>query len=219
MTIPDAAGWAKLYAGVQEISELFPDGVVFIGGIAVLLHVRVGRLPARFAELSHDGDFLISLAAFADLRDIEEVTANRRLEQHQIVKAGFEYDVYLEGHNRLRVRFADAVRESAVVDGVRIACLEHLLLLKLDAFASRRGSAKGSKDERDLLKICLLLGPEPVAERLAGAFTPADSALLERCRNSPEILDLCAGNAHEARPLRAAVGAAIDALARRVQDA
>ncbi len=207
------AGWSRLYAGVQELCELFPDGVVFIGGIAVLLHVRQARLPAQFAELSHDGDFLISLSDFADLRDLEEVTANRRLEKHQIIKNGFEYDVYLENHNRLRVRFADAFRESTVVDGVRVASLEHLVLLKLDAWRSRRGSSKGSKDERDLLKICYLLATTGLDDsQLLGNLTAEDASLLDLCRTSPEVLDLCGGNAHEARDVRARIAGALDRL-------
>lgn len=209
----DEADWARLFAGVQELSALFPDGIVFIGGVAVLLHVRDQHLPPRFVELSHDGDFYVSLSDFADLRDLEEVTANRRLDKHQIIKDGFEYDVYLEDHNSLRVRFVDVLAASTVVDGVRLASLEHLLILKLDAYASRRGSAKGRKDERDLVKITYLMrptGPRPAL--LAGYLTLDDAAALDAVRRSSEIMDLCGGNAHEARELRSAVGGVVDAI-------
>jgi hypothetical protein len=211
----DPDEWAKLWAGIRELSGFFPDGIVFIGGIAVLLHVRDRRLPEGFVELSHDGDFYISLADFADLRDLEEVTANRRLQKHQIVKGGVEYDVYLENHNDLRVKYADAMQAATTIDGVRVASLEHLLILKLDAFGSRRGSAKGDKDERDLVKICYLLSRSKVHdERLAKYLTPEAVALLGSLRRSSAFLVLCGGNAHEARDVRKAVVEVIDRIER-----
>lgn len=211
----DPEEWRKLWAGIREFSETFPDGVVFIGGVAVLLHVRGQKLPERFIELSHDGDFFVSLADFADLRDLEEVTANRRLNKHQIVKGGVEYDVYLENHNGLNVKYADVVASSQVVDGVRVASLEHLLLLKLDAYASRRGSAKGAKDERDLIKILYLLDQSTLrAERLTGYLTDETVATLGLMKKSTEFMTICGGNAHQARDLRAGVLRVIERIER-----
>jgi predicted nucleotidyltransferase len=37
-----------------------------------------------------------------------------------------------------------------VLGGIRVASLGHLLVLKLEAFADRRGSTKGDKDAKDL---------------------------------------------------------------------
>lgn len=211
---PKPEEWSRLWAGIQELSALFPEGVVFIGGIAVLLHVQDQQLPERFVEFSHDGDFYVSLTDFADLRDIEEVTANRRLEKHQIVKSGFEYDVYLENHNRLLVKYADVAAASSVIDGIRVASLEHLLVLKLDAWLARRGSAKGSKDERDLIKICYLMARAgPRNDRLAPYLTEETVHALTSVRRSSEFMAICAGNAHEARELRSDVGRVIDAVA------
>lgn len=211
----DAEEWGRLWAGIRELSELFPDGIAFIGGVAVLLHVKDHKLPERFIELSHDGDFYVSLADFADLRDLEEVTANRRLNKHQIIKNGLEYDVYLENHNRLIVKYADVMSSSRVVDGVRVACLEHLLLLKLDAYRSRRGSAKGTKDERDLIKICYLMktrGPrkEPLRRYLVAEAIEA----LGQLRKSAEFMNICGGNAHQARELREAMLGVVEAVER-----
>ena len=207
--------WALLWEGIQELSEWFPDGIVFIGGIAVLLHVRGQKLPERFVELSHDGDFFLSLADFGDLRDLEEVTANRRLSKHQIIRKGIEFDVYLENHNDLRVKYSDAMEASQVFDGVRVASLEHLLVLKLDAYASRRGSAKGSKDERDLIKICILMATSPPKrERLEAYLVDEAVETLRRLETSSAYLSLCGGNAHEARALRQDVLRVIEDIAR-----
>ena len=68
---------------------------------------------------------------------------------------------------------------SQVIDGVCIASLEHLLVLKLDAYASRRGSAKGAKDERDLIKILHLLDQSTLrAGRLESYLTDEAIAML-----------------------------------------
>ena len=68
-----------------------------------------------------------------------------------------EFDVYVEHNDGLRVPYKDIAAASTVVDGIRVASLEHLLVLKLDAYAARRGSAKGRKDERDLIRIAHML--------------------------------------------------------------
>ena len=207
--------WRRLWAGIREFSEMFPEGIVFIGGIAVLLHVRSHKLPERFIEFSHDGDFYVSLADFADLRDIEEVTANRRLNKHQIIKDGVEYDLYLENNNALRVKYVDVVAASEVVDGVRVASLEHLLLLKLDAYRSRRGSAKGDKDERDLIKIChLLAGSTLHGNRLTGYLTEEAVEALALVKKSTEFMTVCGGNAQHARDLRSGVVRVIERVER-----
>ncbi len=208
--------WGKLWAGILDLSQYFPDGIVFIGGVAVLLHVRNGKLPEGFVEYSHDGDFFLSLADFADLRDLEEVTANRRLNKHQIVKNGIEFDIYLENHNGLIVKYADVMAESAIIDGVRVASLEHLLLLKLDAYASRRGSAKGSKDERDLVKICYLLAGQGTRhDRLSGYLVDEAVTLLVGVKKSSEFMTICAGNVHDARGVRAMVTRAVESIESR----
>jgi len=155
--------WPKLLAACRELAELFPEGLVFIGGIAVYFHS--GKTPDNFGEFSHDGDFLMSLADFADLRDLYEVTRNRRLTKHQLIKNGIEFDVYVEHQNNLAVPFDEALCYSEIIDGVRVASLEHLLVLKIDAANARAGTGKGDKDDRDVARIVLLMG-EPRMEIL-----------------------------------------------------
>lgn len=75
--------WKSIMSGITEIQEWFPDGVVFIGGVAVFMHSS--RNSAITTEFSHDADFLISMSDYIDLRDIENVTPNKRLVKQQIV--------------------------------------------------------------------------------------------------------------------------------------
>lgn len=193
MTTVDPEQWGALWIGICELSEYFPEGVVFIGGVAVYLHARAGHVPENWIEFSHDGDLYIALADFADLRDTEEVTANRRLTKHQFIKNGIDFDVYLEHNNGLRVTYADVRAHSVVVERVRIASLEHLLMLKLDAYAARRGSAKGRKDERDLIRIAHLMAPpyRPHRKQIETYVTDRDVALLDTVlRASPEFVQM-----------------------------
>ncbi|GIK74436.1 MAG: hypothetical protein BroJett021_34240 [Chloroflexota bacterium] len=202
--------WNALWKGIREINDLFPDGMVFIGGVAVYLHINKDALPPGFIEFSHDADLYFSLADFSDLRDMEEVTANRRLNKHQIIKHGVEYDIYLERHNSLAIPYSEAFAHSVVIDNIRAACLEHLLVLKLDAFSSRKGSSKGAKDERDLIRICYLLAGKGIDMDLVAPYLDSDRmGLLKGLKNSPGYLVLCEGNAHKAKPIRDAVNEVI----------
>lgn len=69
----------------KELSEYFPDELIFIGGIATYLHAQRMNLlhlaeMSHHAETSHDGAFYIALSDFADLRDIEEIIPNGHLD-------------------------------------------------------------------------------------------------------------------------------------------
>jgi hypothetical protein len=72
----DQEFWNNLWTSVHELSDTFPDGIVFIGGVAVFLHVSSVKLPQAFVEFSHDGDFYIDLGDFSELRAIDEVTSS-----------------------------------------------------------------------------------------------------------------------------------------------
>lgn len=102
---------------------------------------------------THDADLYVSLASWAAIRDAYVVVPNRRLSQHQITIDGVELDLYLEHNNALRVDFSDLVEASVVIDGARVACVEHLLLLKLSALRERWGSEHGAKDRRDVAML------------------------------------------------------------------
>ncbi|NNM65705.1 MAG: hypothetical protein HKL99_14070 [Burkholderiales bacterium] len=193
----------KLLSACAEVSAYFPDGVVFIGGIAVYLHAINHSSTAALAEATHDADFYVSFADMADLREIEEVTPNRRLSKHQMVKHGFEFDIYTERQSSLIVPFDAVVAHSKVYGGLRAAALEHLLALKLEAFADRKGSAKGDKDARDLLRICAIAAAEDFHPALAAPYLGDEHLeLLRQVAKSPQATALADGNAQRAKVLR-----------------
>lgn len=214
--------WDALWLGIRELCEDYPDGIVFIGGIGVYLHTAaVKRVPGRFVEFSHDGDFYINHSDFHDLRTHEEVTTNARLKKSQIIKHGMEFDIFVQYTNGLLVKYEDAFGASEILDGVRVASLEHLLLLKLVAYENRKGRSKGDKDERDLIRICYMLAQQPGGPRenlLLPYLDPSLLGTLNLIRNSRQFIPLAENNAHHASTMRKTATKSIDAIADMLGD-
>ena len=204
-----------LLSACAEVAQLFPDGVAYIGGIAVYLHAKNAPKTSELAEFTHDADFYISFADMGDLRDIEEVTPNRRLSKHQMVKRGFEFDIYTERQASLIVPYDLVIAHSKVYEGIRVASLEHLLVLKLEAFADRKGSAKGDKDAKDLLRIAAVAANSKEgfrAELMAPYLRDEHMALLDAVERGPQVLSLAQGNAMVAKNLRSQFAKVVDAI-------
>lgn len=205
--------WDRVLSGVTELSGTFGSRLVFIGGVAVFLHLLASGEEGGLAEVSHDGDFLVSMADFADLRDMEEVSANSRLHKYQLIKYGVEFDVYVEHRYHLAIPFDEAFYASRIIEGVRVAGLEHLLVLKLHAYEGRRGTAKGGKDERDVIRIVYLLGRYPMnVSLLTGHWMHSMTEVLVHIAKSSQFLKLTMGNAHRARKLRESYLEALERL-------
>jgi hypothetical protein len=195
----------RLLALCAEVAQIAPEGIVFIGGIAVYLHAVNLPATAEFAETTHDADFYISLADMADLRDLEEVTPNRRLHKHQLVKGGFEFDIYTERQSALVVPYDAVIAHSVAFEGIRVAGLEHLAILKLEAFRDRRASLKGEKDAKDLLRIAAIAsrGNRRFDAAIAAPYLRDEHLdLLDMVERSPVVIGLAAGNAVVAKRLR-----------------
>lgn len=200
--------WERLLEAVSEIQEWFPEGVVFIGGIAVYAHAADDEETADMAAQSHDADFMILLPDFVDLRDIEALTPNRGLDKQMFLKNGFEFDVYVEGQHDLAIPAAEAVAESMTKSGLRVACPEHLLVLKAKAMRDRKGSPKGDKDEDDIVRI-LLVANGIEASRLT-RLTDEMIEDLELAVSGDAPTRLARGNDHKARPIRQRAKAVLD---------
>jgi hypothetical protein len=201
----DDPDFPKLLAQCQEMAQWFPHGLVYIGGIAVYMHAINIEAVREFAEATHDADLYISMADMGDLRDLEEVTPNRRLGKSQIVKGGFEFDIYTERQSSLIVPYDMVLAESIVYGQVRVASIEVLFALKLEAYLDRQNSEKGLKDAKDLLRLAL------IARKGAGRFDAALIApyvrdahlpLLERVERGPAPVMMARGNAMRAKAMR-----------------
>ncbi len=196
----------RLIVVCSEFSELFPGQIIFIGGIAIYLHTIHVKNVKKLAETTHDADFYISLAAMGDLRDLEEVTPNARLSKHQVIKSGFEFDIYTERHAKLIVPFSDVSNKAMRYEPFYVACLEHLLALKLEAYGERKNSSKGIKDAKDIIRIGLCaksLGFSKNRYLLYKMNT--HEKWLEEIIKSPAAIGLAQGNSHTAKTYRESV--------------
>ncbi len=191
----------KILSVSKLIAEESP-GHVFIGGIAVYLHAINNSRTQAAAETSHDSDLMISLEDLGTLRDLHEMTRNQRLDKHQIIYDGVEFDVYVERQNSLAVPYDEVRRHAVVYDGIHVAALEHLLILKLNALTARARSSKGAKDRRDVVMIVRLMGGKLKKGLLAPYVLPKHVKALEEVEQSPVFTEISGGNAHEAKSIR-----------------
>lgn len=199
------AEFRRLLSLCAQIAQIAPQGIVFIGGVAVYLHAVNLPATAQLAEATHDADFYISLADMGDLRDLEEVIPNRRLRKHQLIKDGFEFDIYTERQSALIVPYDAVIAHAVEFEGIRVAGLEHLLVLKLEAFRDRRASAKGEKDAKDLMRIAAIAarGKRKFDAALAAPYLRDDHLeLLDLVERGTAAIAMAAGNAVVAKRLR-----------------
>jgi hypothetical protein len=185
----------------SSLSQNLHD-LVFIGGVAVYLHALAQASKNVTPEASHDADLMISFSDYGVLKDEAEITHNRRLAKHQMIVDDIELDVYVEHLNNLIVPYDEVFMHSLEVEGIRVACLEHLLVLKLEAFKTRGSSGKGEKDRRDVAKIGLLLGRRADLDLITPYLRSELAMLLKTIAKSSVFFELCAHNAHAAKKAR-----------------
>jgi hypothetical protein len=207
--------FTKILNMCLELSKGYPD-VVFIGGVAVYVHLADRALATIPLEVSHDADFMISFADYGSLKDEEEITPTPRLAKHQMIVDGVEFDVYVERLNSLVVPYDEVYAYSVVIDNVRVAALEHLLVLKLEALAKRHYSSKGSKDRRDVAKIGLLLGQDIKSDLIVPYMRDDLLEHLYDTAKSTVFFELCARNAHTAKKVKSAFLAFVESVGRAV---
>ena len=194
--------FSDLLSVVSEVGRMYED-LIYIGGIAVYFHAINHEAAKQYAEATNDADLYISLANLSDLRNIEELTQNPRLGKQEFRKGGFSFDVYAERQSNLPVPYAQVAAHAVDYEGVRVASLEDMLVLKLEAAVDRHASAHGQKDAKDVIRILLLsnLGVfdagRAVAYMRAGHFERLGLIV-----KGPEFVSLAQGNAKDAKALR-----------------
>jgi hypothetical protein len=198
----DKQEWDRLWKAVHEVEADFEPGTIFIGGIAVYAHTIESLKWSAFHAFTHDADLMISTSDYVDMSDIEQLTPNRRLNKSQFVKDGFEFNVYVEGRHGLTIPYEEAHLHSEIKAGIRVACLEHLLILKLRAFESRRNSTKGMKDEEDIFKLLMLVSETGTNPDRLVRLDDESMDLLRQIPRSGAALRVTMGNAHLASEMR-----------------
>ena len=205
------------FSRILDLCQSFSDnlpGVVFIGDVALHLHASESSSAGIVPEIHHDADFMISFSGYGDLKDMEEITYNPRRFKHQMIVDGVEFDVYVERLNRLIVPYDEIYAHADKIGKVRMACLEHLLVLKLEAFKSRKHTSKGEKDRRDLAKIGLLLGRKSRIDLIDPYMRDELAELMREVAKSSVFHDLCERNVHEAKRMREGFAGFVDDVLR-----
>lgn len=201
------ASFEHLLETSSRIAGDYPDDAVFIGGLAIYLHAINSESMKDMAESTHDGDLFISLTGFGFMRAEESLTSNAALRKHQLIRSGHAFDVYVHRGDSLRIDYPDIYADAVNYGEFKVACLEHLLALKLIAYRDRQGSEKGQKDARDIARICKILGEQ-------GGFRPEkldclyDDELADLdfiAKNSAAATTIAKGNLKIASPIRQSV--------------
>jgi len=200
--------WAKVWTAVETLTQEHPEGTILIGGVAVFLHAAAAG-PIFTVEFTHDADMYVDLPSWSAIRNEHDATTNAALSKSQVIIGGIDVDIYVERKNRLRIAYEDLAMGAVDIQGKRVACLEHLLLLKLDAFADRGESKHGLKDQRDIAKLLVLLkNTRPHYVVIQG--TQQDIGLLDRVLRSAAFADLAGGNLRTASLLKQQAGVFVE---------
>lgn len=203
-------GWERLLGIARRLTTQYPDAV-FIGGVAVATHANA--LDPRLRETSHDIALYLSLVGKSTIRDHYELTPNPRLKKDVALVDGEALDVYTERQHALAVPYDECAAFAIAIDGIRVASLEHLLVLKLDAALdpTRAASAKGMKDLRDIARILLMLR-QPNGAVLDPCLSSERIALLQRLAGRGDVFRALSDNQHEQRTLRKSITRNLEAL-------
>ena len=133
----------------EFLKELKRDyDFVLIGGWAVFLYTR--------ALKSKDVDLIVDYENLAKMKNDYTVTKNDRLKKYEIKTGQFDVDIYLPHYSELGIKVEDIVESAVTREGFFVPRPEILLLLKIHAWQARVGSAKGQKDEIDILSLAAL---------------------------------------------------------------
>lgn len=141
--------------------------LVLIGGVALFVHMHLSKscLPMTRTK---DADILIGSNEYQYLRDQHEVSFNARLKKHEYkvslqvidTEKVIDVDVYVNHMHSLDVILGDVVKYCITYEGVNIAHLVHLLVLKLDnyiEFDGNKESDKFRKIKEDIVQITALI--------------------------------------------------------------
>jgi len=173
----------KSFKFLQEMKKKYD--FILIGGWAVFLYSHSLK--------SKDIDIIVDYGELAKLKENHDVFKNDRLKKYEIKTGEFDVDVYLPHYSDLGIGVGEIERRTIVREGFRVPEIEILFLLKLYAYESRRGSAKGEKDELDIFSLLVL--PEfdwSKYERLIGKlnFSKCHKRLLSLLKRTYRVKEL-----------------------------
>lgn len=158
---------------------------ILIGGWAVFLYSHSLK--------SKDIDIIVDYSELAKLKEKNEIFKNERLKKYEMKTGEFDVDIYLPHYSDLGIDIEEIKKRTANQEGFVLPELEILLMLKLYAWSSRRGSLKGQKDEIDIFSLAVL--PEFDWQKYLDCvetfcFEKYNNSLIELIKKTKEIKEL-----------------------------
>lgn len=195
-----------------QISKQHGD-VIFIGGIAVYLHT-INNKYQEIAEATRDADIYVSMNCLSSLRDVEEVFNNSRLSKSEFQRAGFSFDVYTQHQSRLIIPYDVVEKRSDQYGDIRVASLEDLLILKLEAAENRQNSSHGIKDDRDIIRLLLVADKKGDLDykHISDYMHDRHYTHLKKIVNGNEYMSIAMNNSKKAKELRLIVGSLFEKI-------
>jgi len=133
--------WRVLQNLAREVS------FVLIGGWAVYLYTHSLK--------SKDIDMVVSLEELSKMKSQFNLIKNDRLKKYEVHQEEVDIDIYVEHYSNPGIPAEDLAKRIVTKEGFRVPAIEVLLFLKQNAWRERRGSAKGKKDEIDMLSLLI----------------------------------------------------------------
>lgn len=134
------------FAYLQKMRKIYK--FILIGGWAVYLYSKSLK--------SKDIDIIVDYEVLAKMKEMDEVFKNERLKKYEINTGHFDVDIYVPHYSDLGIKAEEIGNFVTNKEGFDVPALEVLFLMKLFAWHNRRGSAKGQKDELDILSLAIL---------------------------------------------------------------
>lgn len=136
----------KSFLVLQELKRKYQ--FILIGGWAVFLYTHSLK--------SKDIDIIVDYNELGALRQDYPIIKNERLKKYEIKLEEIDVDIYIPHYSSIGLKL-EAVKSNTIKrEGFLLPVLEILFLLKLYVWQERRGTAKGKKDELDILSLAML---------------------------------------------------------------
>ena len=190
---------------LRELNEYEPGGFVAIGGMALHLYQRQSGIEPH--KPIHDLDVFVTYLGMDTATALYEVHRNPRLGKASFQAGPVSGDLYIERQHDLGLDNDSFIKNSVVIEGIRVLHPVHYLALKLDAVTAGR---KHPDDAADLVRFFETdAGKRLPPLLLAKVMTPERREALKSLIEDPMVCMTVTGEPAAARDLAEALRAPI----------
>lgn len=179
---------------MKSICDKYGNDIVIIGGWATYFHTN--------GEMTGDIDMMISHTIQSQFRKDYK---NPKLSKEGFVcPTGDDVDVYVAYQNKLKVDYPVISGLAEKIEGFNVACVEHLIVLKLAAARGREHTSKGQKDARDIMRLLALPNTKFKNKEILGTYlNDEDWQFMKDIASNVDVCSDITGNVMTAKKLSA----------------